>query len=329
MSVADKQLFYSKVASLLEDKLTATQMVSVMQAISETSAEYEITYTNRSTDGGMSSDLIEAFISAKTIEGRSGKTINHYKYLIDKLIKSVNVPVEKINVYHIRKYLLSEKTRGVSDSTIEGYRTVYSSFFGWLHKEGLIQTNPCANIGTIHCEKKVRKPFSDIDIEKIKESCGTDRNRAIFFFLLSTGCRVSEACGLNRDDINFQTLECKVLGKGNKERTVYISNVAAMMLKRYLENRRDNSKALFVGKGSDRLTPAGVRFMFKKVAKAAGVENVHPHRCRRTLATSLINHGMSLQDVAHVLGHDKLDTTMKYVYMDQQNVKNAYRKFAS
>lgn len=328
MSVADKQLFFGKLSSILSDSLTATQLTNVMQAISEVIAEYEITHID-SGNTISSSELLDAFISAKTIEGRSQKTIELYSYLIMKLLSFTNVPADKINVYHIRKYLLEEKNRGISDSTIEGYRTVYSSFFGWLHKEGLIQTNPCANIGAIHCEKKVRKPFSDIDIEKIKECCGTDRNRAIFFFLLSTGCRVSEACGLNRDDINFQTLECKVLGKGNKERTVYVSNVAAMMLKRYLLDRKDNSEALFVGKGSDRLTPAGVRFMLKKVAKVAGVENVHPHRCRRTLATSLINHGMSLQDVAHILGHDKLDTTMKYVYIDQQNVKNAYRKFAS
>lgn len=329
MSVADRQMFLNKITGVLNDTLTAAQSAAIMQTVAAIASEYEIDHINGPASGTSSDDLLDAFIAAKEIEGRSVKTIDHYKYVILKLIDHTGVPIRSMNVYHIRGFLHSEKTRGISDSTIEGHRCIFSSFFGWLHKEGLIISDPSANIGPVHCEKKVRKPFSDIDIEKLKECCESDRNRAIFFFLLSTGCRISEACALNREDVNLQTMECKVLGKGNKERTVYISSVAAMMIRRYLGSRSDTSPALFSGKGSARLTPAGVRFMLKKVAERAGVENVHPHRFRRTLATNLINHGMTVQDVAFILGHDKLDTTMKYVYMDQQNVKNAYKKFAS
>ena len=131
----------------------------------------------------------------------------------------------------------------------------------------------------------------------------------------------------NRKDIDFQSLECTVLGKGNKERTVYLDTVAAMQLKSYLDSRTDDCEALFSGKGTDRLHPGGVRKRLNEIAASAGVENVHPHRFRRTLATNLITHGMPIQEVATILGHDKIDTTMTYVYLDKQSVKNSYRKY--
>jgi site-specific recombinase XerD len=146
-------------------------------------------------------------------------------------------------------------------------------------------------------------------------------------FLLSTGCRISEVCGLNRESVDLKNLECTVLGKGDKERTVFFDDVTAMLLNRYFSERKDNSPALFAGKGTDRMTPGGVRAKLKTIAQRAHVENVHPHRFRRTLATTLIDRGMDIQEVAALLGHEKLDTTLKYVYINKVNVKNAYKKY--
>ena len=333
MSVADKQLLVSDFERLIADNFTASQISYIKNSLSEVLDKFNIIqytqdmYTNRTPD-----DLLSAFITSKRIEGCSNKTLKHYEYCTLKMLKYLQIPIKSINVFHIRDFLSYEKNRGIADRTINGYRNVYSSFFTWLYKESLIPKNPCVNIGAIKCEKKIKKPFSDIEIEKLKECCGSDRNRAILFFLLSTGCRISEVYQLNKNDINLSTLECVVHGKGNKQRTVYISNVAAMMLERYFETRMnagDTNDALFIGKGSKRLTPGGVRYMLKCVSKKANIPNVHPHRFRRTLATNLINRGMDIQDVAFILGHEKLDTTMKYVYISKQNVKNAYRKFAS
>ena len=119
-----------------------------------------------------------------------------------------------------------------------------------------------------------------------------------------------------------------VLGKGNKERVAYLDSVALMLLQRYLATRQDAHNALFVGQRGERLQPGGVRYMLKQLAKKTGVQNVHPHRFRRTLATNLIVHGMPIQEVAAVLGHDKIDTTMRYVFMEKSSVKNSYRKYA-
>lgn len=203
-----------------------------------------------------------------------------------------------------------------------------SSFFGWLQKEGLIPANPCANLGAIKCAKVVREPYSATDIERLKEACSSLRDRAIIMFLLSSGCRISEVCGLNRNDIDMASAECTVLGKGNKERVVYLDSVALMLLRRYLASRKDAHNALFVGLRGERLQPGGVRAMLKQLEAKTGVPNVHPHRFRRTLATNLIARGMPIQEVAAILGHDKLDTTMKYVYLEKSNIKNSFAKYA-
>ena len=177
-------------------------------------------------------------------------------------------------------------------------------------------------------DSEKQKEVFDNDFEHLKENCTTLRDRAIISLLLSTGCRISEICGLNRDSIDFANLECVVLGKGNKQRTVFIDEVTAMLVKRYLFSREDRHEALFVGKGSSRLTPGAIRLMLNKIADVAGVTHVHPHRFRRTLATNLVDHGMPIQEVANILGHEKLETTMKYVYVNKTNVKNDYRKYA-
>ena len=167
-----------------------------------------------------------------------------------------------------------------------------------------------------------------MDIERLKAACHTLRDKALVCFLLSTGCRISEVTSLNREDVDLRTMRCKVLGKGAKERIVYFDMVATMHLRAYLETRNDDHPALFVGKGTERLKPGGVRLMLNETAKRAGVEHVHPHRFRRTLATNLIAHGMPIQEVARILGHDKLDTTMGYVYLDDRDIQSSYRKYS-
>lgn len=326
MSIAAKQLLLKEIERQLGSDLTVDQVNSVMPKLGSIISGFDIEQILQSD--GAAKDMLDAFLEAKEIEGRSPKTLERYKYLITRFLEQSKTPTSKISVYHIRSFLMAEKKRGISDSTLEGLRSVLSSYFGWLHKEGLIQTDPCGNLGAIKCQKVVREPYSDTDIERMKEACDSQRDRAIIAFLLSTGCRISEVCALNRSDVDFQAGECTVLGKGNKERVVYLDSVALMLLKRYLDKRTDAHNALFIGLRHERLEPGGVRAMLKVLEQKTGVVNIHPHRFRRTLATNLIAHGMPIQEVAAILGHDKLDTTMKYVYLEKSSIKNSYRKYA-
>ena len=326
MAIQGKLDLMQSIEARLADVLTANDMARTMAIIKDELGGYAVEAL--AGDGVIDSDLMEAYLSAKAIEGRSAKTLERYRYVLTRAFQEMKVSERKATVYHLRGFLMSERKRGVSDSTLEGTRSIFSAYFNWLQREALITQNPCVNLGPIRCQKVVRLPFSDVEIERLKEACGEIRDKAIVCFLLSTGCRISEVVALNRTDVDMQGMQCKVLGKGNKERVVFIDNVTRMNLRRYELARSDDSPALFAGSGSARLTPGGVRKMLKSLEAISGVENVHPHRFRRTLATNLINRGMPIQEVARVLGHDKLDTTMDYVYLDDANVREAYRRYS-
>ena len=329
MSIASRSQLLRELGTVVGHFTSADKMDELMSGISEVLGRYNIEYDGECVGSDSETeDLLNAFLAAKKVEGRSPLTLERYNYICRKALKQMNAPMRDISVYHLRKFLAEEKARGVADSTLDGNREVLSSLFGWLHKEGLLKTNPTANLGAIKVMKKVRKPYSETDIERLKEHCENIRDKAIIYLLMSTGCRVSEICNLDRDALDFNSKEITVLGKGNKERTVFLDDVTIMVMTRYLSQRKDTESALFVGKRHNRLTPCGVRKMIQKVAQKAGVENAHPHKFRRTLATTLIDHGMDIQNVAQILGHERLDTTLKYIYTDKNNLKNLYRRYA-
>ena len=327
MAIADKQLLLSEVQRMLYDKITAADIDIVSSVLLEKLAMYDVERSLAEESDCDSEELISAYLNAKQIDGCSPKTIEHYRYQIGRLMDAIKIPLRSVTVHHIRAFMMAEKKRGISDVTLSGNRDAYCSFFHWLFREGLIESDPCGNLAPIRTRKEKKKAFSESEIEKIKGACESIRDKAIVAFLLSTGCRIEETCNLNMADIDFAKGQCKVLGKGNKERIVYINDVAALYLKEYAATRERNGP-LFVGKGDVRLHPGGVRAMLNKTADRAGVENVHPHRFRRTLATNLIKRGMPIQEVALVLGHEDVNTTMKYIDYSEQDIKNSYRRYA-
>lgn len=324
MSVISKKEFLEDVISSLNSKGDIFTSVDVQTVIIQTLQYYDL----QRIETENSETNLEAFLNAKKVEGRTARTLVRYKYIITRLLKFCKCSEREISVLLLRDYFTEMKNKGVSDRTLDGDRQVFSSYFGWLFRERLINVNPCDNLNSIKYPKKVRKPFDQVEIEKMKDSCKTVRNKLLINFLLSTGCRIDETCHVKIQDIRLNSKECVVMGKGQKERTVYLNDVTCDLLKRYLELRNDNSEWLFVGRGAKRLEPGGVRVMLKGIEKKSGVANIHPHRFRRTLATSLIKHGMPIQEVARILGHDKIDTTMQYVYLDDRSVKDSFYRYS-
>lgn len=327
MSKEAKMVFENRLKAKISEKFPGYRGEWIMQSVNDCLMGFNIELG--SVKEYDSYELLKTYVNALEIQGRSKKTIERYEYLLKKFIESTDIPTQDCNVFHLREYLGKEKERGLSNETLEGIRQVLSAYFNWLHREGLILHNPVANLGAIKRIKKVKTIYTEIDIEKLKQKCKCTRDRAIICFLYSTGCRISEMTQLNREDVNLTLLECRVLGKGNKERTVYLDGVSGMMLMEYLNERDDSEEALFVGKKAPhiRLEPNGVRSMLRDLQKDSGVDHVHPHKFRRTRATRLVKHGMPIQEVAAVLGHEKLDTTMEYVIMDKTDIKNSYQKF--
>lgn len=285
----------------------------------------DVAVTDTSAEG-----LLKKFIATKRIEGIADSTLKRYADENLKFIRFIRKPLRDVTTYDLRFYLSYRRQQGkVSNRSLDGMRRCYSSFFSWLSAEGLIGRNPCAALAQIKYRKTVKKPYSAVDMEKLRKACAKIRDLALVDFLYSTGCRVSEVSHLDITDVDFDSGECVVVGKGNKERIVYLNPVASMHLQDYLLSRKDTCNALFVGKGGKRLGKNGIEARLAKLGKKAGVENVHPHRYRRTLATNLLDRGMNIQDVAAILGHADLKTTQVYCYISQSNVKAAYHKYAA
>lgn len=326
MAIDAKVSFMNQMEMKLSTEITADAMGRTMKVISDVLEGFEMRETLRNEDGP--DDLLAGYLNALKVEGRSQKTIDRYTYEIGRLMKFLNVPTRKITVYHLREYLANEKARGICDNTLKGLREIYSSYFNWLQRESLIDRNPVVNLGTIKVPKKKKELYTDVDLEKLKRNCTNARDLAIVLFLYATCCRIGEVVELNRDSVIIENQKLVVHGKGDKERKVYFDAVTAEALKQYLDERTDDCPALFVNRYGERFRGNGIREMLNRLAERSGVNHVHPHKFRRTKATDLARHGMPIQDVQAILGHEKIDTTMKYVQLNDTDIESSYRRFA-
>lgn len=325
MAIEAKVSFLNQLENKLRTTTTAEMMTKFLATVSDVMEHYDL---HEIPCEEMHDDLLQCYLDAMAVQGRSEKTIAYYKIVLQKMLKGINVSVRSITVYHLRRYLGEIKvTNNLMDSTLEGYRSVYCAFFRWLYREALISRNPADNLGTIKVPKVVKDVFSDVDMEMLRRSCEKVRDRAIVAFLASTGCRVSELCSLNRDQVDLNNRECVVHGKGDKERTVYMDSVTALLIRNYLETRKDRSEALFVTRTGARFLEGGIRDLMKRLEERSGVSHVHPHKFRRTFATNMARRGMPIQTIAKLMGHDKVETTMTYVVLYKEDTKYAYHHY--
>ena len=274
-------------------------------------------------------NYLQEFLDVKALEGCSKATIENYKFNLNKFLLGVGKDPTEIATQDIRKYLADYKReRGVSNTTLDNMRRVFQSFFTWMHREGYIIKDPCAAVNKIRADKIIKNPYSDEEMELMREAAKNLREKAIIEVLYSTGMRIGELEKLNKDDIDFINGKAIVFGKGAKEREVYFNVKAQLALKKYLENRNDTNEALFVGLQSpyNRLKVSTYEKILRELGGRCGV-HCHPHRFRRTCATILLNKGMPIQEVSKVLGHAKLETTLIYCEISQQSVAANHKKY--
>ena len=275
-------------------------------------------------------DAVASFIMAKRTEGCSEKTLSYYRKTIMTMLTAIDRPPQQIVTDDLRRYLTDyQKDRGSSKVTIDNIRRILSSFFSWLEDEDYIVKSPIRRIHKVKTAKVIKDTYTDEELELMRDHCTTARDLAIIDLLASSGMRVGELVTLNREDINFTERECVVLGKGNKERLVYFDARTKIHLQNYVEARRDDNPALFVSLRAPytRLQIGGVEMRLRELGRKLHIPKVHPHKFRRTMATTAIDKGMPIEQVQQLLGHQKIDTTMHYAMVKQQNVKLAHRKY--
>ena len=331
MSVTEQTI--SSILGKMGEHLNKNQLMILNQILISEFINKDIITQNNSIIAyeGESERLISQFLTIKTINGCSNQTINTYSFHLHKLIEIIDTKsVLNMTTNDIRGFLAFYKERRkVSNITLNNMRHSMSSFFKYLHEEGYIKENPMRQISSIKTKSTIKKPFTDEELEKLRMCAKNERDLAIIEFLYSTGIRVSEMTSLNKDQVDFIQKECIVIGKGSKERIVYINSKACIHLQNYLKMRVDDNPALFVSirKPYGRMSKAGIETMLRNLGKIAGVPNTHPHRFRRTMATNALNRGMPLQEVQKILGHAKTDTTMSYCTVFQDNVKLSHKKY--
>lgn len=281
--------------------------------------------------------IVRLFIATKRLAGRAESTLEQYNYEIWVSRTCIGKSFKDTTTMDIKMYLAKMQEHGLSPVTLNNKRRYLNSFYGFLHAEGVISENPVSRIDAITEPQRHKKAYAVSDIERMRMVCTNARDRAVFEFLLSTGLRVSEVVSLKVSDIDFDHRRFEVIGKGNKQRMAFFDEVTEFHLQNYMRWRLKQegktfdeiqNEALFVIEKYPYygIAQNGIRCMLNRLAEKAGVENVHPHRFRRTFATTALHRHMPIDKVQGMLGHVKVDTTLMYI--DQQNdLEQAYRAY--
>lgn len=324
-----KQNLINDVIQAMIPYLNNAQTEKLQMVLQHTLFDYEVS-ENPNKENTSEQNLPELFLSAKRIEGCSEKSLKYYSATIQSMLYCIGKPIKHIQTDDIRKYLTEYQTNNKSSRvTIDNIRRILSSFFSWLEDEDYILKSPVRRIHKVKTISNIKETYSDEDLELMRDNCKHIRDLAMIDILASTGMRIGEMVLLNKDDINFSERECVVFGKGDKERIVYFDARAKIHLMEYLQCRTDENPALFVSIKApyERISIGGIEARLRKFGRNLGLQKVHPHKFRRTLATMAIDKGMPIEQLQQLLGHRRIDTTLQYAMVKQNNVKLAHRKY--
>lgn len=277
-------------------------------------------------------ETVEIYMVTKKISGLSDKSLYLYGVVLTDFFRTIQKKPEKVSANDIRVYLyLYQKNHKISNRTLDCRRTIICGYFNWMAAEEYICKNPAINIPPIKYERKHKKAMTQLDLEKVRSACKTKREKAIVEMLYSTGCRVTELERLNISDVNFETKEVFLFGKGDKHRTSYLNAKAEVALKDYLNERNDKNPSLFVydREPHGRLKKSGIELIVKKILERTSDVSTHvtPHVFRHTTATTALDRGMNIVDVSKLLGHQKVETTMEYITTNSESVKNDHHNY--
>ena len=282
-------------------------------------------------------------------QGRSQKTIANYDHYLSRLSDFAgDITIAEITPELIRKWRLWLNRLGtnVSDElqkNTQNYHLIaLRSFLKFCAKRDI----PALPADKIELAKTVRKQVTFLNENELKwmfdqpstETLAGLRDRAILELLFSSGLRVSELVGLDKDHINLKRKEFMVRGKGQKDRPIFISDAAAHWLQMYINKRQDNTKPLFVRYGGrktvdltgnfHRLTARSVQRLVANYALLAGItKHVSPHTMRHSFATDLLMNGADLRSVQAMLGHSNIATTQIYTHVTDPHLKKIHEQF--
>lgn len=307
------------------EQLQTIEQTIVMSMVGFRIVEEEtlpVLYNERLTEVGN-------YLCRKKIKGCSDLTIEGYKFVLkyfcDKVPKDFNNVTDTDVLIFLESF---ERERGCGKNRKNQVRVILNGSFRYLSDTGKISKNPMLAVEKIKYRENVREYLRKNEIVKMRESCKTLRERAIFEFFLATGCRVSEVVNCDISDVDFESMEVKVFGKGSKERITYLNATAKYYLLKYLENRTDDDMALFVTVRQPirRIKKNQMEAIIKEIGKRCLKRTICCHIIRHTTATLLLNQGVTIDKIRLILGHEDLTTTQRYAKTSVKQIKNDYDK---
>jgi len=314
-------------------------------------SRYDITRKQQAVvvfDNG-DAEILARFFIAKAVQGCTERTLGTYRVTIGHILSALGKHIRDITSDDMRIFLAKKKVDGCSSAYLAILYRSMNSMFNWCMKEGIIKFNPLNKVERIKVRNKPEEALTEEQMEMVRAEAKTLRDKAWIEMLYSTGCRISELCALNRNDVDWDHMEVQVLGKGKKYRTVYITQRAKYAYLAYMKVRKDNSPALFgyepepsgsgvnvsklmsaQGKTYDpdngRLEPGIAENILRAIGKRCGFR-LHPHLLRKTVATHALKRGMSIDEVRIMLGHDSIATTTIYAQTLKEDVKDAHSRY--
>jgi len=280
----------------------------------------------------------------------SGYTIISYKKDLsqlfsfleeNRLLKKEDIPIGITN-RTLRKYIVYLKEKNYARRSISRKISTVRSFFKFILREKLIDSNPASHLITPKIEKKLPSFLYSQEVDKLietphQESPSGIRDIAILETLYGTGVRVSELINLDINDFDKNERVIRVLGKGSKERILPLSNHIIRAMEKYMENRHllnknknsrsVNNNALFINRYGGRMTTRSIRRIILKYMKMANLnKKLSPHVLRHSFATHLLGGGADLRSVQELLGHKSLSTTQIYTHITKERLKQIYQQ---
>lgn len=274
------------------------------------------------------------FEAERRLQGYSPYTLKAYKLQARLLAEHLEDPhIEEVKTKDLKEYLAAQTH--LKPSSIDHRIRYLKSLFRWAQDENIVNGNPAAKIRSPKIGQRLPKALSEEDVEMLREACEGAFEHALVELIYTTGCRIGEIHQLNRGDLNFNQRSVVVRGKGDKDREVYFHYRAAIWLRKYLEERKDDEIALFVTRrrfGNEkrprRMGIDQIRYVVKQIAERAQMDvNVYPHKFRHSYATHLLNNGAPMEVVSSLLGHAKIETTRIYAHLTGERRREMYQKY--
>mgnify|MGYP005632099489 CR=1 FL=1 len=266
-------------------------------------------------------EVINSFSTFLELKGYSSETIKQYCYDIKLFLRHTGKKPWEIEKGDIMSFLVHlKKEHNYRNTTLYRKLACLKTFYSFLVDNGYVSENVIDKIDRPKLPKRLPTALTKEEVEKLLKAAENERDKIIVRALYSTGVRVSELCNLKWDDINLDSGEVRVRGKGNKERIVLMDAETLNLLKEYKEKHPSKEKVFPI-------SPRTVQRIVKKVAEKAGIrKKCTPHALRHSLATHLLEKGVDIRIIQELLGHSSLSTTQIYTHVSRTLLKQEYSK---